>query len=171
QAPAVRRGQAMGVVLHAQALAGKALLGEERAQVLGRVAALAVDPDPDVLDDRGVPRLAQIRRAGEQDQIAVRAQHQALEEAVAERVVAGEPVHALLLEQEHAVEPPRRHRLERPLAARGELFAAEVQSHGYLARIVTAIGSSTRGHAASSAMSPHSSALPGASRWLGTISL
>ena len=94
----------MGVVLDAEPLAGQALLRQQRAQLLGRIAALAVDPDADVLDDRGVLRLAQIGRAGQQDQIAVGAQHEALEEAVAEGVVAGQPVHALLLEHQKSVE-------------------------------------------------------------------
>ena len=72
------------------------------------------------------------RRSGarvEQDQIAVRPQHQTLEEAVAEGVVAGEPVHALLLEHQQPVQPARRHRRQHPAPALVELFTGEVQSH------------------------------------------
>ena len=70
------------------------------------------------------------RRSGarEQHQIAVGAQHQTLEEAVAERVVAGQPVHALLLEQQQRIQPARRHRRQRP-PPRGELLPGEVQGH------------------------------------------
>ena len=132
QPPAVSCGQTMGVVLDAEALAGKALLRQQRAQLHGRIGARAVDPDADVLDDRGVLGLAQIRRARQQDQIAVRPQHQALEEAVAEGVVAGEPVHALRLEHQQPVQPARRHRLQHLAPALVELFAGEVQSHDYL---------------------------------------
>ena len=74
----------MAVVLDAEPLAREALLGEQLAQPLRRLAAGPVDPDPDVLDQRGVLRLAQIGRPGQQHQLAVGAQHQALEEAVAE---------------------------------------------------------------------------------------
>ena len=54
QAPAVRRREAVGLVLDAEAFAREALPGEQIAQLRGRIAALAVDPDADVLDDRGV---------------------------------------------------------------------------------------------------------------------
>jgi hypothetical protein len=104
QPPAVGRRETVGLVLDAEPFAREALLGQEIAQLQSRIAALAVDPDADVLDDRGVLRLAQVRRAREQHQIAVGAQHQALGEAVAERVVAGQPVHALLLEHQQGIE-------------------------------------------------------------------
>ena len=70
----------------------------------GRIVPCAVGPDDDVLDDGGVARLAQVRRAGQQCHLAIALHHKALEEAEAERVVAGEPVHAFLREQQHAVE-------------------------------------------------------------------
>jgi len=49
-------------------------------------------------------RLAQIRRAGEQRQLAIGAEIEALEKAEAEGVIAREIIHALLLEHEQAVE-------------------------------------------------------------------
>ena len=53
---------------------------------------------------------------------------EALEEAEAERVVAGEPVHRLLLEQEQPVEPRLRHGgKERALAA-VELFGEKCRA-------------------------------------------
>src|SRR5689334_8825346 len=59
--------------------------------------------------------------------LRITAQHEALEEAVAERVVAGEPVHALLLEQQEPVEPGVGDRGAGGLQAAGVLGRGEVR--------------------------------------------
>ena len=58
-----RRIQAIGVVLDAERLAAAAELVEHRDQLFRRIAAGLVGPDADIVDDRRMPRLAQIRRA------------------------------------------------------------------------------------------------------------
>ena len=62
----------------------------------GGMGAVAIDPDADVFDDGSVLGLAKVGRAGQQRHAAVGVENQALEETVAEAVVAGQPVHALL---------------------------------------------------------------------------
>ena len=91
---------------------------------------MAVHPDADVVDHRRVPRLEQIGGAGEQHEAAVGAEIEALEIDVAERVVAGQPVHALLAEAEQAVEPAFGERPCGAGAALGQFIAGEMQRHG-----------------------------------------
>ncbi|KAI9881692.1 MAG: hypothetical protein M1823_006597, partial [Watsoniomyces obsoletus] len=85
---------------------------------------------PKVLDRRGVLGLAEVGGAGEKRHAAVGEDHEALEEAEAEGVVARQPIHALLLEQEHRVEPLAGHGGEQRLAAAGEFDGGEMQGHG-----------------------------------------
>ena len=56
---------------------------------------------------------------------------EALEEAEAERVVAGEPVHRFLLEEQQAVEPGLRHGGEEGGLAAVELGGGKVQGHEF----------------------------------------
>ena len=93
-------------------------LVEQVAQIDRRIGAVAVGPQDDVVDDRGMARLAQIGRAGQQHHRAVRLHHEALEEAEAERVVAGQPVHAFLREQQDGVELLLGHLDHQPVAPR-----------------------------------------------------
>ena len=58
----------------------------------------------------------------------------ALEEAEAEGVVAGEPVHGFLLEQQDAVELRLGEGREQRAAAAGELGGGEVQGHAAVVR-------------------------------------
>ena len=81
----------------------------------------AIRPDPDVGENGGMLGLAQVRRAGEERRSASGRDNKALEEAEAERVVAGEPVHRLLLKQEHPVEAGALHRGQQSLPAAFEL--------------------------------------------------
>ncbi len=93
-------GEAIGIGLDAEPLAGGAEIPKHVAQLIGRAGAGLVGPDADVLDDRGVPGLPQIGGAGQERQPPIGSEIEALEEAEAERVVAGEVVHALLLEHQ-----------------------------------------------------------------------
>ena len=69
------------------------------------------------------------------DEPAVGGQHQRLEVDVAEGVVAGQPVHALLAEDQQRVEAGRGHRREGRGLAGGELLRREVQvGAGHAAR-------------------------------------
>ena len=127
EAAALGGGQAVGVPLDAEAAAGEAELGEERAQVaLGRGVA-GVAPDADVGDARGEAGLQPVGGAGEQDEAAVGGQDERLEVDVAEGVVAGQPVHALLAEEQQRVEAGLGHRGEGGGLAGGELLGWEVQ--------------------------------------------
>ena len=118
-------GEAVAVELDAEA-AARAEVGEHRLQIARRVGALAVLPDADVGDVGGVLRLAQVGRAGQQRDAAVAADIEALEEAEAEAVVAGEPIVALLREQQQAIEPALGHRGEQPPLAGGHFVGGEV---------------------------------------------
>ena len=100
----VGRREPVRVALDPDALAGDAVPGHHVAEGCGGVGARLVHPDADVLDDRGVLRLPEVRRAGEQGDAPVAAEPEALEEAEAEGVVAGEVEHALLLEEQDAGE-------------------------------------------------------------------
>ena len=117
------------MVFGADPLSATAVIRDHVAQFGGRVRALAVGPDADVLDDRGEARLPLIGRARQQGQRAVRSQVHALEHAVAAGVVAGQPIHALLAEDQQTVEPGLGHlRAGAPLAG-GKFLAGEVERH------------------------------------------
>ena len=79
-------GEAVGVELDAEPCVFRAVLGEDIAQVPGGIGAGKIGPLPDVLDDRGLAGDEDVRPAGEEGQRAVRAEEEALEEAVAEGV-------------------------------------------------------------------------------------
>src|SRR5262249_51348556 len=123
-------GEAVGVVLDAQAVPAPAMALQHVAQVLSGSGALAVAPDADVLDHGGETGLAQVGGAGAEGELAVGAQVHPLEHAVAARVVAGEVVHALLAEDHEPIEPALGHRPTGPAAPRGQLVLREVQCHG-----------------------------------------
>ena len=106
---AVGIGQPVRVVFDAEPRPGSPRSSSMVGEVARRVGIRAVRPDADVRDVGRVPRLPQIGRAGQQRRAAVRADVEALEEAEAERVVAGQPIHALLREQQQAVERALRH--------------------------------------------------------------
>ena len=130
EAAALGGGQPVGLPLDAEAAAGEVKLGEDRAQVaLGR-GALGVDPDAHVGDQRGEAGLQAVGGAGEQREAAVRGQDQRLEMHVAEGVVAGQPVHALLAEEEEGVEAAGLHRGDGRGLAGGELLGVEMQVGG-----------------------------------------
>src|SRR5262249_27343331 len=120
------RGEAIGVVLHAESLAAAAVALEHVAQVVAGCRALAIAPDADVLDDRRQARLTQIGRARAEGQRAIGAEVHPLEHAVPARVVPGEVVHALLPEQHEAVETASLHRARGAAPPVAELFLAEV---------------------------------------------
>ncbi len=125
----VCRGQALGVALDADQGASTAVPGDHIAERASRVRAGFVDPDADVLDDRGVLRLSQVRRAGEQGHPPVAAEPEALEEAEPEGVVAGQVVHALLLEEQDAEEAAPLQRADHRIASLVELVPREVDRH------------------------------------------
>ncbi len=102
---------------------------EQVPEVERRVGVDAVDPDVDVFDDRGMPGLAKIGRAGEQRHRAVGLDDQRLEETIAEGVVAGQPVHAFLGEEQHGVELFVAHLVSEAREAAGEFGSFEMQCH------------------------------------------
>ena len=126
----------MRVVFDADALPEKIEVVEQIAQVDRRIGAVAVGPEHDVLDDRGLAGLAQIGRAGQQHHRAVGLHHQRLEEAEAERVVAGQPVHAFLGEEQDGVELLLGHLDQQPVAAGVEFGTVKVQSHQMCSRTI-----------------------------------
>ena len=93
-----RAGEAVGVQFDAHALASAALLFQDLPEVVAGVDVGAVDPDADVVDDGGQAGLAEVGGAGQEDQVAIGAEVEALELGVAGGVVAGEKVHGLLAE-------------------------------------------------------------------------
>ncbi len=119
----------MGVVFDADARAEQVHLVEQIAQFERRIGPFAVGPNDDVVDGRGLPRLAQVGRAGKQHHGAVRLHHQALKEAEAEGVVAGQPIHAFLGEQEDRVELLVGHFDHQAVPARIVFGALEMQGH------------------------------------------
>jgi hypothetical protein len=127
---AARRGEPVRLPLDPDPATLEPLLDEDRRELAGGIRTLAIHPDADVGQDRGELGLAQVGGTGEEDEIARPAQDEALEEAEAEAVVAREPVHALLLEQEEPVEPGLGHGGERAGLARGELGLVEMQHGG-----------------------------------------
>jgi hypothetical protein len=118
-------GEAIAVELDAEP-AARAEFHEHRFQIMGRVGAFAVLPDAHVGDVGRMARLAQVGRAGQQRDAAVAADVKALEEAEAEAVVAGEPIVALLREQQQTVEPALSHRREQPPLAGGHFVSGEM---------------------------------------------
>ena len=120
----------VGVVLDAEAPAATPVALQHDAEVLSRVRALAVTPEADVLDDGGDAGLAQVGRARAERELPVGAQVHALEHALAARVVAGEVVHALLPEDEQAVESSLGHRPAGPAPSCRQLLLREGQCHG-----------------------------------------
>jgi hypothetical protein len=89
--------QAIGIGLDPQFFTPRPEAFQHVLELVRRPRALGIGPDADVLQDRGVLGLAQVRRPGQQRQLAVRSQIQALEEAEPEGVVAGQVIHAFLL--------------------------------------------------------------------------
>ncbi len=99
--------QAVALRFDAEPFAGSAETGKHVAKLIGRPRALSIGPDADVADDRGVLRLAQIGGARQQSKPALGPEIEALEEAEAEAVIAGQVIHALLLEHQQAIKPGR----------------------------------------------------------------
>ena len=119
---AVTRGQAIGLVLHAQGFALGAPLAQDLLQILGRARLRVIDPDADVLDDRGLLRLAQVGRAGQERHGPVPPQVEALEEDIAEGIVSRQVEEALLPEDQEAVEAAFGHHLAGARAAARQFF-------------------------------------------------
>ncbi len=92
-------GEAVAVEFDAQATTG-AEVGEHRFQIHGGVGLRAIAPDADVGDVGGLLRLTEIGGAGQQRDPAISRDIKALEKAEAERVIAGEPIIALLREKQ-----------------------------------------------------------------------
>jgi hypothetical protein len=125
----------MRVVLDADPHTEQAEIVQELAQLQRRPGIRLVGPDHDRLDQGGMTGLAKVCGTGEQREVAGARQHQALEEAVAERVVAGEPVVALRREQQQRIELAARHVLQHARAPRLELLRLEMQRHSLVSRL------------------------------------
>jgi len=98
-------GESVGVGLDPESLTTAAMLGEDVPELQRRVLALTVEPDPDVADCRGELCLPEIADPSQQGhRLTIGLHEQALEEDVAEGVVAGQVVHRLLPEHEQAIE-------------------------------------------------------------------
>ena len=67
----VATGQAVGVVFDTQASAAKSHLAEKVAKRIDGASIVAIDPDANVLDDRGVLSLTQVGRARDQCHLAI----------------------------------------------------------------------------------------------------
>ena len=120
----------MRIALDPDLLAGPAMLGHHVAQRTGGIGAGLIDPDADVVDDRRMLRLPEVRRTGEQGHPPVASEPEALEEAEAERVVTREVEHALLLEEQDAGETARLQRTDRRVATPVEFGSCKVDGHG-----------------------------------------
>ncbi|MNL28614.1 hypothetical protein D3C87_1502650 [compost metagenome] len=119
----------MGVVFHADLGAKEIEIAEEVLKIERRVGIGPVDPDENIFDRRSIPGLPHIRRTGQKHHGAVRLDHQRLEEAVAEGVIAGKPVHAFLGEKQNGVQLLFRHLRNQPFASGIEFRELEVQGH------------------------------------------
>ena len=100
----VQGGESVGVQLDTQTPALASVVGQHGAQVQRGVRVRHVVPGPHVVDGGGELRDQHIGWSRDQRHLPVRAQVQALEEAVAEAGITGQPDHALLAKHEQAVE-------------------------------------------------------------------
>ena len=123
------RSQTIGVELDTELHAAAALLVEDVAEIVRRILAGLVDPDPNIIDHRGVPRLAHIGSPRKKHHAAIRPHIQALEKTVAESVVAGQVVHALLAEHQQPVQAALAHGPAGRAAPFRELGLWKVDSH------------------------------------------
>ncbi len=119
----------MGLVFNADARAEQIKLSQDIAQIDGRIGIVAIGPDGNIFDIGGVTRLSQIGRAGHQHCRSVSLHHEALEEAKAERVIAGQPVHAFLCEQQQSIKLLFLHLQDQTVATCSEFFRLEVKGH------------------------------------------
>jgi hypothetical protein len=129
---AVRGHESIRLVFDADAFALEPDFIRETLQIRGRVRIRGILPDANVADVGGVLRLAQIGRARQQRHAPVGGEHEALEEAEPEGVVAREPVHGFLLEQQQPIEAFAHYRFTERGFAAGEFGFGEVQGHGGL---------------------------------------
>ena len=104
-------GQAIGFIFTANPPLDTQFV-REFFQIAHRVRGETVFPNPDIRHIGCMLRLPQIRRAGQKRHPAIGLHNKALEKAKTERVIACEPVHALLCKQKHCIEPLARHRLQ-----------------------------------------------------------
>ena len=75
--------------------------------------------------------LAQIGGAGEERHSAIGTEVETLEKAKAECVIAGEPIHALLLEQQNTIQFARFHDIEEAVAAGEEFIVVKMCAHDF----------------------------------------
>src|SRR5262249_59101058 len=122
-----------------EAPAAAAMRFEDGVQIGRRIRVRCVDPDADVLDDRGVLRLTQIGRTSEERQRPICAEIEALEKNVAEGVIAGQVIHALLPEHQEPIQSPVAKQAARGYAPALEFFTGEMQRHraSYPSRAIT----------------------------------
>src|SRR5687768_9506355 len=121
--------EAIGVGFDAEFLAADTEVEQHVSQLRGWLGAGLIGPDADILDDGGVPGLAQIGSAGQEGELAIGAKIEALEETEAKGVIAGEVIHALLVKHQETIEPLMVQRLQ-DLGDPVLVFAAvEMQSH------------------------------------------
>src|SRR6202034_4422519 len=99
------------------------------AQILCRRRGDPVLPDSNVTDVRGALGLAKVRRTGQQGYARVGANIEALEETEAESVVAGQPIHALLREEQQAVELLGRHGGDQAVFPRSHFAFGKMDGH------------------------------------------
>ncbi len=108
-------------------------------------------PDADVGDVGRALRLPQVRRARQQRRAAVGADIEALEEAEAEGVVAGQPIITLGREQQRAVEPGVGQRGQQAGLARRHLVGGEMYRQRGLLRVTAACNLAGRSEAGNAA--------------------
>ena len=123
-------------MLDAEPAAPQPEIVQHDGEVLRRRSLGLVCPDADICDRRRVTRLPKVGRAGQQRGAAIGADIEALEEAEAERVVARQPIHAVLREEQQAVEVPCGEFLLEARHAALHLAGLEMQGHGGSGTIV-----------------------------------
>src|SRR5262249_26683938 len=126
----IEAGEAEGVKLEADPGVSEPLLRQDTLEIIRGIGTVGVVPDPDVLDDRGPPRLLAVRHAREQrDRLLIRCQHRALKKNKAAGVEPGQVIVALLGEDQESGQVLLAQLDPRPLDACEVLGSLEVQRH------------------------------------------
>ena len=134
QLVAVGRGQPIGIPLNPNLAPSLPQAAQHFAQFYRRHRRRPIDPNPDVINNRGKPRLQQIRRPRQQRQPSIIGQHQTLKINIAKRVVPGQPIHALLAEHQQRRNPLRPHRRNRCGLTCSELVQPEMKMADHVGR-------------------------------------
>ncbi len=134
-------GEAVRLIFDPDPRTEKVEFRQDIAQIGSRIGIVAVGPHDDVLDVRRMACLPQIGGSRHQHHRPVCLHHEALEEAESERVIAGQPVHAFLREQQKRIQLFLLHLQDQTVATCGEFFRLEVKGHAVLLVFLIAMSS------------------------------